>query len=720
MGGGGAGGGGGAAPRSRFGAGMARAGALLGAAAPASGRMVLWAPIWFSFGILAFFHGARDPSAWTIAMALALAVACAPMAARGPRALMFPFLALALTAGGFAAASLRAHAVAAPVLERAMDATVEGRVAVLSRSRGDAPRAELTDVVIYGVARERTPARVRVTLMVGDFERPVRVGQRIALYARISPPGAPVEPGGFDFRRLAWFQGLGAVGYARGPILMAETRKDAGAADALARAIGELRDRIATAIMEAIPGERGAFAAAILVGSRAGVGQEPLQALRDSNLAHLLAISGLHMGLMAGLAFGAVRLALAMVPAAALRLPSKKVAAGAALAVATGYLLLSGAAVATQRAYVMAAVALIAVMIDRPPVSLRALAAAALAILIARPESLMDAGFQMSFAATTALVAAWETSAGRRARQAGESGARGAAVLRWALALAFTSLVAGIATAPFSAMIFNRLSHFGFAANLAAVPVMGFVTMPSAVAAALLTPLGLQQPALWVMGESIGFILAVARWAADLPGAVRTVVQPSGAVAPLIVLGGLWLCLGVGRARGLGAAPLALGLALWWGAPSRPPLLIAPEGELLGLLGPEGRAVDRPRGSGYAVTSWLASDGDGADQAAAAARPGLIRDGRAAHGDLGGGWRVMRLGGRPSAAALGALCTAKLLLVVPGGPSAVEGACVYLGPRRLSELGALAVEVDGERLRIRSALAAASGRLWTGPPPDPP
>ncbi|MFT6228479.1 MAG: competence protein ComEC [Paracoccaceae bacterium] len=689
----------------------------IAAAAPARRRLILWAPVCFGFGIWAFFHASTEPSGWSVAIALALAVAAWPLIFRGPRALGFALMAFALACAGFAAASMRAQMVAAPVLPQSMDATVEGRVVVLSRSRGDQLRAELGDVVIYGLARGATPQRVRVTLLEGDFARPVRVGERIVLYARLSPPGAPVEPGGFDFRRHAWFDQLGAVGYARGPVMMTGRGAPGGIAALIAQGAAKLRDRLAHGIMEALPGERGAFAAAIMVGSREGVGQEALQALRDSNLAHLLAISGLHMGLLAAIVFAAVRTLLALVPRAALRMPSKKVAAGAALAAATAYLVLSGASVATQRAYVMAAVALIAIMIDRPAISLRALAAAALAILILRPENLLDAGFQMSFAATTALVAAWESGAGRRARHAGEGRGARLRILRWALALLFTSLVAGLATAPFGAMHFNRISQFGLLANLGAVPIMGFVTMPAGAAAAALTPLGLHEPALWVMGQSIGAILAIARWAADIPGAVRGVADPQPFVPALIVLGGLFVCLGATRFRLVGLAPLALGLALWAGGPPRPVLLIAPGAEALGLIGPEGRAVDHARGARYAVQNWLASDGDGATQEQAAARPGLLRQGRRTEGEIGGGWRVVRVTGRASPDQLAKDCVDKVLLIAPGAPRGPDGPCLYLGPDRLGDLGAMSVAVDGQGLRIRSAMLETAGRIWSAPAP---
>lgn len=694
--------------------------AFLGDLAPSPSRLVLWAPVFFGLGIWLFFAAEREPSGWAVAVALAAAVASAPLMLRGPRRLEVAIVAGGLACAGFATASLRAHQVQAPVLAEAIDATAEGRIVALSRSRADQLRAELEDVVIYGLPPDRTPKRIRLSLLRGDFERPVRVGERIAVYARLSPPGAPVEPGGFDFRRHAWFDELGAVGYARGPAMQSQRRAPAGLWTALNAANAVLRDRIARAIGQAMPGERGAFAAAILVGVRAEVGQDSLQALRDSNLAHLLAISGLHMGLLAAIVFGAVRTVLALAPGMAQRMPTKKVAAGVALAAATAYLALSGATVATQRAYVMAAAALIAVMIDRPAISLRALAVAALIILALRPESLMDAGFQMSFAAATALVAAWESPAGRLARVAGRGAGTGGALSRWALGLALTSLIAGLATAPFSAMSFNRLSAYGLAANMAAVPAMGLAAMPAAAAAGFLAPFGLEGPALAVMGWAIDWILFVARWAADLPGAVRAVADPPAAAAPLMVLGGLALCLRRGRMRFLGLAPVAAALALWIAGAPRPVLLVSPGGGAIGLIGPEGRAVDRARGEGYAVESWLAADGDAAGQEAAAERPGLLRQGRRIEGDLGAGWTVIKFTGRARVETMSRDCRAQVLMIAPGAPEPPVGACAYFGPERLAQLGALAVDADAAGLHVRSALEQSAGRIWSPAPAHDP
>jgi competence protein ComEC len=350
-----------------------------------------------------------------------------------------------------------------------------------------------------------------------------------------------------------------------------------------------------------MPGRQGAFAAAIIAGDRSNIDPADAEALRASNLAHLLAISGLHMGLLTGLVFAATRLLLAGFPHAVAGVPAKKTAAIVALAAGLGYLMLSGATVATQRAFVMMAVAFSAVLLDRPAISLRGLALAAAVVLAIRPISLMDVGFQMSFAATAALVAGYEEVRRRRqirlARAPDQrvTAGRRRRVLRLAgiylAGLVFTSLIAGGATAPYAAFHFNRVAPYGLLANLSAFPVMGLVIAPAAVAAGMLAPLGLEGPALWVMGQGIDWVLDVAHKVSSLPGAVRPVPAGPAAVLPLMTLGGLWLFLWRGPWRLAGLAGIAAALIVWMAPSQRPEVLIASGGRLVGVLGPEGRVL---------------------------------------------------------------------------------------------------------------------------------
>ena len=323
-----------------------------------------------------------------------------------------------------------------------------------------------------------------------------RPGLRVMTTAHLLPPSGPAEPGGFDFRRHAWFQGIGAVGYTRVPLL---TIAEAGGWQPMFRA----RMALAGRVRDRLPGEPGAFAAAIMAGDRSAMAQDTLETLRTTNLAHLLAISGLHMGLLVGFVFAAFRLGLAAVPRIGLRLPAKKLSAALALVVAAGYLGLSGGNVATERAFVMAAVVLVAVMLDRRAISLRSVALAATILLVWQPEALLGPGFQMSFAATTALVAVY-----RLIRDAGLP--LGPRWLRPVSAVAITSVVAGLATAPLAAAHFNLWSSYGLLANLPSMPLMGLVVMPAAVVSAMLMPLGLDGIPLWVMGRGLAAILWIA------------------------------------------------------------------------------------------------------------------------------------------------------------------------------------------------------------------
>ncbi|HSF92131.1 MAG TPA: ComEC/Rec2 family competence protein, partial [Paracoccaceae bacterium] len=416
--------------------------------------------------------------------------------------------------------------------------------------------------------------------------------------------------------------------------------------------------------------------------------------LRASNLAHLLAISGLHMGLLTGFVFGLLRLIL--VPLA-LWFPVKKWAAVAALLAGLGYLTLSGATVATQRAFIMTAVVFLAIILDRPALTLRSVALAATLILIVRPESLVEAGFQMSFAATTALVSVFE---GLRS-----SGLwRKITKNRWRitkgfLALTTTTLVAGTATAPFSAIHFNQISNYGFAANLLAVPAMSLAIMPAAVIAAVATPLGLQAIPLSIMGAAIEWVLVVAKYFADRPGGVTYIIAPTVSVLPLFAIGGLALCILVGRSRIF--ALVLLGTAsLIWAQTERPQVLVTGDGGFFGVSTPNGRALSKSKGHGFAARTWLENDGSGLDQARAAVLTTVPYD----------GWVVQRVLDEDQNAA-SKYCSEKTILIAPKA-SQLDGECIKLTKQTLREFGATAIKFDSGKVAIVPTLPQSKNRLW--------
>lgn len=674
----------------------------------------LWAPVMLGLGVQIYFWLPWEPSGWTYTLLLALPIMFGTAFWRALRAEPWIGAAVSLVVLGICIAGLRSALVAAPVLPASIDATVEGVVRGFSRTAGGRPRLLLDRLAIYGVESSATPARAQVSLLSERHLEGLAPGMRVSIFAKLGPPGAPVEPGGFDFRRDAWFKSIGAVGYARGAPATIAPDVEPGLLRRFGLGLAALRKTVADGLKARLPGETGAFAAAVTVGDRAAVGAESNEALRGANLAHLLAISGLHMGLLTVLVFGASRLVLAAIPYTARRWRTKRVAAAVALVAATGYLLISGASVATERAYVMALVAFVAVILGRRAVTLRALAVAALTILVIHPESLTHVGFQMSFAATAAIVAGFDFARERgwNARFAGGSPWRRA--LGYLIGLTATSLLAGLATAPFAAYHFNRVANYGLVANLVAVPAMGFWVAPSALLAALFAPFGLEGWALAAMGRGIEAIMAVARFVSGLPGATRGVPAAPGIVLTLIVLGGLGLCLGRRLFRWMGAAVALAGFVIWFAVDTRPEALAAAEGRLLGVMGPEGRALDSANRETYAARNWLERDGDGADRKEAAARKGFVRSYEGTTATLSNGWRVANvLGQRPAAAELARLCQNRVLIFAPSAKSAPGGGCIFLHGRSLAALGAISIDPDGEGLAIGTVLETEGRRPWT-------
>ena len=660
------------------------------------GALIGWVPVCLAIGIGGYFALRFEPGAlhwlWLALTGLA-ALALVPLTPYAARPLAVGVVLVASGAGLAKAQELR---VAAPQLDFRYYGAIEGRVVMIDRSASDAVRLTLDRVRLDRVPPARTPERVRVSVHGDQPFTAYRAGDRLMTTGHLSPPSGPAEPGGFDFQRHAYFMGLGAVGYTRNPVL----RAGAATGD-WGLWLFTQRMRVSSAVQAALPGERGAFAAAILSGDRSGMGQETLEDLRASNLAHLLAISGLHMGLLTGFVFAAVRLALSLVPPLALRLPVKKIAALVAIAAGAAYLGLSGGNVATERAFIMVTVMFVAILLDRRALTLRAVAIAAIIVLVIEPIALVGPGFQMSFAATTALVATFQFL--RRFELY-----RLPRWLRPALSVFVSSLVAGLATAPIAAAHFNQFAHFGLIANLLSVPLMGVLVMPAAVLAACLAPLGLAWIGLWIMGQGLRWILFVAHTVAGLDGALSHVVAPGPLILPLIALSGLWFLLWQGRARLAGPALGALALVLWTQT-ERETLLVADSGGLIGLMGDEGRALSRPTGSGFVADIWLENDGGPVPQELAAARPGLSRDGRSATATLGG-FTVLQVSGKTALAALDGCGEADILI----SNQSIEDQrpCLVFDVKRLRDTGALGLSLEDGALRITTARALTGDRPW--------
>ena len=554
-------------------------------------QLALWLPAALGSGIAAWFI-LPDATWWTgwmlVMAASAFAAVAFPAGSRLRRVIICATLASSIGCGLI---WLRATLVAHPVLERPVVAQFSARVTEIELQAAKA-RARLT---ITPLSAPSLPPRVRVTVADADLPPGLNAGDHIAVRARLVGPQGASVPGGFDFSRLAWFQGLGATGKAIGPVTRIGPPSDQGPG---------FRDRLSAHIRAQLPGSAGGIASAFATGDRGGIAQEDEDAMRASGLTHLLSVSGLHVTAVVGAAmFLSLRL-LALSRTLALWLPLLIIAALVGALAGVGYTLLTGAEVPTVRSCVAALLVLAGIAIGREAFTLRLVATGALVVLLLWPEALVGPSFQLSFAAITSIVALHETPIMRRLAMRID-GSPLTSLARVIAGLLITGIVVEVALAPIALFHFHKSGLYGALANIIAIPLTTFVIMPLEALALLFDTVGFGQPFWLGTGLSLDLLLALARHVAAIPGAQSALASvPDGAFA-LVIGGGLWLMLWRTRVRLAGLLPIVAG-AGWAVLTPAPDILITGDGMHMAVRGADGSlATLRPRAGDY-VRSVLA------------------------------------------------------------------------------------------------------------------
>ena len=514
-------------------------------------RFVLWAPVLLATGAGAYF-GLRHEPLFTLPLALLFLFAAGIWALRKNMLLRVAATLSFLILLGFMAALARTHMVATPVIYGELYyRDVEGRIDdIQDREKG--ARLILKDVSIERLPERRTPVRVSVTLKK-DVPG-LAIGDRVRVKASMFAPPAPAMPGGYDFTRALYFDRIGAVGYS----ITAPEILERGEVSGFSEWLTALRLRLNARILAGMGRETGPVAAALMVGEQSAVPRDVGDAMRDAGLYHVLSISGLHMSIAVALLFVTIRFLFSLYPPLALRLPVKKIAAALGLLGALAYLLLAGYPVPAVRSFVMVACVMLAVLFDRSGISLYSLAWAATLIILFQPEAVFGASFQLSFAATLAIVAFYERYS--HVVYQSQAGLMRKLML-YIFALTVTSFVATLATTPLVIYHFNRFTLWGIAANTLMLPLASFWIMPAAVLAFIAMPLGLERWPLQWLDEGIRLMIAGSRWVADFPHAAFAMPSPTFWGFLLIVYGGLWFALWRQKWRLFGLPLIALGMA---------------------------------------------------------------------------------------------------------------------------------------------------------------
>lgn len=681
----------------------------------------MWTPVAFGLGCGLYFGLKNEPLLWPLiagAVFLWLLVLVlrrwgrAPLAAGGA-------LLLAFGMSGVLAGKVQTLNLAGPIAPPLAGVTVEGWVVDVASRGSTGPRLLIAPTYIRGLPSYLTPKRVRVTVKEDGVLGP---GTPVRFTALINPPPSPASPGAFDFARSAYFTGVGGVGLALKPPQIIDLSPPPWRLG-LQLAVNRFRWGLTSRIIDAMGQPAGGVAAAMITGHDYSIAQGSTNEMRAAGISHILSISGVHMAIVGGFVFFAVRLLIACWPWLAVRVNGKKWAAVAGLIATLLYLVVSGWPPPAQRSAVTACVAFGAILLDRRAISLRGLGLSALIVLLLQPEAIVEPGFQMSYAATAALVALAEvwprphreinTPWPIRLFQKGKD---------WLVAGLAVGLVAGAATAPFAIQHFNRVSLYGLPANLLLEPLSSFIIMPALALGAVLQMAGAGGWLLAVAGWGIERMLDLAHMAATAPGAMKTIASAPNIALPVAFVGILWLCLWRGWLRLLGL-PLALAVNLW-PRPPAPDIWVASNAANAAVIADGRPMLLRPGVGLFGAQLWMRRYGY---EPTAEADPEhdlmFACDRRSCTPGGSAPVRLALWAGRkpPKDDAFEKLCGSSEVLVLrsPPGPGQACPSATVFTEADFTRGGAAEMWRQGDGWRIRWAENERGRRPWTaGPTPE--
>lgn len=572
------------------------------------GTVFLLIPVFLALGAIIYFNLAAEPAWIPLLSCTGILAAVQYFLPDERQALRLVLAAALLCVVGMLFAKMETWRADTKVLGSEISTQLTGRILNLDHMANGRVRLTIDVTATARPTLRYAPERVRVSAR--KIPPDLRAGSEITGLVRLMPPSGPVRPGSYDFSFESYFDGIGASGFfLRGPELAAQT----GPVPAIVRfstSVEDVRNRIAERIRGHIGGPEGEIAAALVVGVRAGIPEDINEVMRRSGIYHIISISGLHMALVAGTVMGMLRAVFACFPGFASRHPIKKYAAAIALVGLAFYLFISGAEVAAQRSFIMLAIMLIALLFDRAALTMRNLAISAIIVIAIAPHEIVGPSFQMSFAATAALVGAYalwsERRAGKSRSPTGQQSKAGAVLRKLGgvvIGLVVTSIVAGLATTAFGAYHFQRVSPLSLVANLAVMPVVSIVVMPFGVAGSIAMPLGFDRPFFAVMGQGLTAMIALSKWFSD-----RTPIDAVGLVSVhalvLLTIALIFATMATTWLR-LAALPFALIGLLTLGEVRTPDAFISEDGRLIALAaGKDKLAVNRTRPSEFTIENW--------------------------------------------------------------------------------------------------------------------
>lgn len=567
-------------------------------------RWFLWLPVAMLSGISLYFFLPAEPSILILLVSPLLAAIV--YTSRAFPQVMYPAALLLAFCLGFNAAQIETALVQAPALKAPLETIAFSGLPVRAEPMADGTRLTLTDLWIKDMPRDERPSRIRIKVKTSIQDLPA-VGERLNMWGPLWPPNDPAMPGGYDFRRHAFFKQIGATGLSYVEPRRVESKYPVSFFwDGFGLLFEKMRRALTIDTIGLLQEPQKNMTIALLTGSQAGIDEDVMEAMRISGLSHLLSISGVHVSMMALLVYLPLRFFLALFPWFALRFPIKKIAAVSAITMTTLYTLLVGADAPTVRSALMTGIVFFAIVVDRRAMSLRLVALAATALMLASPSAVMGPSFQMSFAAVLAMIVVYE----KRFDAALSEGvslnlpAWLGKIPRALRDIAFTSIIATAATTPFTLYHFQTFSFYGVIANMVAIPLTSFWIMPCLLLTYCFAPFDLQGNFIEATGMGVHVLISIAQAVAHWPYAQFGLPEMKPLFFALFVSGGLWLCLWKTRLRFAGLILIGFG-CLYPVYASIPDVLIADDDPVFAVkLANNDLAVFGKRKENFMIAQW--------------------------------------------------------------------------------------------------------------------
>ncbi|MBN9412720.1 MAG: ComEC/Rec2 family competence protein [Candidatus Paracaedimonas acanthamoebae] len=573
-------------------------------------QWVVWSPVGIGTGILSYFGMQTEPSGWIGLIGL-LCSFISLISLRifksehfGAYCLVLMSFTLCL---GFSAAQLRTYSVGTYLFHYPSRVqTIEGEIKKIEQMPKSL-RLTLQNVTLAPIKLKHPLGRVRINFKGKNLQerRDFIPGQKVKFKGVLLPPNAPVAPGAYDFRKKAFFEKISAVGYG---ITFPEINKDYGPQGIKEKLITELtrmRHSLTKYLKITIGGDSGAIAAALITGDRSGISEELREDFANSGLAHILAISGLHLSIVAGLVFLVFRKGLSFIPWLTLRYPIKKWAAAFAIILTFFYLVICDFAIPAQRSFMMTAIILVAVITDRTAITLRNVALAAIVILLVLPESIISPSFQMSFSAVIALVSGYEILKKPLEHWRTTYRQWWQTLLFYLFGITFSTILATIATTPYIVYTFNRFTLHALPANIICIPLLSFIIMPSLVLYLVISSFSSASYLALFLQKIIGFMTEIAHTISSWPGSTLLVPSIPSHILLIFTLSFLWICLWKTSWRWWGGGGMIIAFILTSFSP-KPDIFMAGDKNLICLLDVEGKGwVNSLQAGRFARENWL-------------------------------------------------------------------------------------------------------------------